>query len=281
MHYASHRIPRATTSFAINLTIIERGKTMTDEATEVHTTRIPDSSGIPANSTPTALIAQPLLEKAIESGNVDVIEKLVAMAERERADQRRQLFNAALGKFQSKRPAVIKRRKVEKSGGTLLYKHANTDDITRAIALTEQANGFSHRFDFEPQEKGGCNATCIITHVAGHEERTTVTIPATSGQNTNAAQNRGIEIQYGMKYALCAAYGISLGDEDTDGNVPIEPITAEQVIELGDAIRFSGSDMSKVLEFGGNAPSLEQFPATHFKEAMKICNVKADRRATE
>lgn len=159
-----------------------------------------------------------LIRLAIE-GNVDVdkLERLVAMHERAMERQARQDFFDALSGFQSEIPTIPKAHPVYSKGGQLLYKFANSDDIAKAIREIERKHNLSHRFEIGALESGGITVSCIVTHAHGHSETTTIPIPETKGMNTNAAQNRGIEVQYGMRYALCGAYGITTATEDTDG----------------------------------------------------------------
>jgi len=225
-----------------------------------------------------------LLRLAVESGaDVDKLEKLMALQERWQAGQARKAYDTAMAEFQANMPSVIKTRVVTNKSGQEMYKHANTDDITSAIRKPEHENGFSHRFDFKPIESGGCITTCIVRHAEGHEERTTVTIPSTTGMNTNAAQNRGIEMQYGAKYALCGAYGITLGDEDTDANVPAAQaatVTAPQAKVIRGLLSVIDDGVNieaKILE-SWNLEAVENIKASDFDRLIKRLNATLDKQ---
>ena len=204
-----------------------------------------------------------LVRMALERGaDVGTLERLVALAERERQHAARSAFYAAMSRFQSQMPRIAKTREVKRTGGGVMYKFANADDITAAIREHEAACGFSHRFEFQPGEKGGCTSTCIVTHLEGHEERTAVTIPPTVGQNTNAAQNTGIEMQYGMRYALLGAFGITTGQDDTDGRgITGVALSADQAAQVRLLCAQTGT-LEAVLARVYGVESIEAIPAT-------------------
>ena len=164
-----------------------------------------------------------LIRMAIDKNlDVDKLERLIALKERADAAAAKSAFFTALTKLQNKLPVIPKKRAVNRTGGGLLYKFADLADVTAAIRSLEQEYGFAHRFEFATSEKGACEVTCCVTHVGGHSERTTVSIAPTKGNNTNPAQDNGIQMTYGQRYALCGAYGVTTG-VDTDAHVEADP----------------------------------------------------------
>lgn len=235
---------------------------------------LPPTQGeqLPAGNTPADL-----LRLAVAGGaDVDKLEKLMALQERWQAGQAKREYVAAMMKFQSLLPTIPKIREVHKASGGLLYKFANLDDIMDSIRPIEKECGFMHRFDFAPREGGGCKCTCIVTHIGGHSESTTVSIPPTKGMNTNPAQDNGIEMTYGQRYAIIGAYGITTADEDRDANTATrDTITAEQAKTLKDMIAASATDTERFLGWLGVA-SLEAIPAARYEDAVRQLNKKLD-----
>ena len=220
-----------------------------------------------------------LLQQAVASGRgVEELKELMALQERWEANKARRAFVEAMAEFQSRLPCIPKTREVHRTGGGLLYRFANADDITRAIRAVEKECGFSHRFEFEPNEGGGCRTKCIITHKDGHSESTTVTIPPTKGMNTNAAQDSGIAMQYGMRYALTAAYGITTANEDTDGApATAEPLIDEHFANLTELFEESGADKAQFLKWA-NVKTLAAFPESKYAEACALLQRKIKER---
>ena len=80
---------------------------------------------------------------------------------------------------------------------------------------------------------------CRVTHVAGHSEETTVSMPFESKAGSSPQQKYGTAQTYGMRYSLIAALGITTADDDTDGNAPAdepEPVTDEELAALTDLL---------------------------------------------
>jgi len=223
-----------------------------------------------------------LLRLAVKTGaDVDRLAKLMDLQDRWQAQQAKREFIEAMSQFQNDLPVIAKIREVRKSttsGAGLLYKFANLDDIVKAIRPFEQKHGFIHRFDFQPREGGGCKCTCVITHRGGHSESTTVSIPTTTGINTNAAQNNGIEMAYGQRYSLIGGYGITTANEDRDGKAGggEEYVTQAQAKTIKDMIKSSGADEPKFLEWL-KASSVDTIPVAMYDEAVKMLNKKLDQ----
>jgi len=216
----------------------------------VEVTKAPEETAVAAPLPTTG--AANMLELAISKGlNVDAIERLVAMCDRERAEQARQAFFVAMADFQAEVPTLEKAKEVRNKAGMLLYKHIPLEEIVPVIQPIAHKHGFSHKFDTNPVE-GGVEAVCIVTHVYGHSESTTVFMPYTEGLNTNAAQNRGIIITYAEKGAYRAAYGLQAA-KDTDANLPDQPakIGKEQVDEMAALIVEAEVERADVLKHVG------------------------------
>lgn len=159
-----------------------------------------------------------LIRDGIQSGiPAESMERLMAMRDKELARQAESEFTRAMSEFQSRCPVIEKRKKVERKGGGKLYSYAPLEDIVSQVKEPEHECGFSHSFNTAPSASGGVEVTCIIKHVGGHSERTTVYMPHTEGMNTNAAQDAGISITYGKRLSFVSALGIMTGNEDTDG----------------------------------------------------------------
>lgn len=149
----------------------------------------------------------------------ETLGKLMDLQERWEANIARKEFFTAMAGFQSDCPIIPKNGEVYDRNGKFLYAFAKLEDIIKTIRDIEHRHGFRHRWDQEDLDDGAVRVVCEITHVGGHSEVSTVTIPKTKGMNTNAAQDRGIIIKYGKRYSLLNAYGLE-PDEDTDANTP-------------------------------------------------------------
>lgn len=165
----------------------------------------------------TAEQSQPmrLMELAItNNASVENLERLMALQERWEAGEAKKAFYAALSKFQMNCPRIEKRKQGHN------YKYAPLGDIVAQIKSTLNECGLSFRF--EQSHADGIEVTCVLTHNAGHSERTTMSVqPDTSGSK-NSIQAIGSAVTYGQRYTLIGALGITTADEDIDGRLPQE-----------------------------------------------------------
>lgn len=176
-------------------------------------------------NTETALtINQPtsLISQAIEKGaDIATIEKLMALQERFEAKQARIAFFEALAAFQEECPDLRKTKPVfYKKDEPAAYYYAPLSDIDRQIKPLLKKHGLSKRFEMVHDQDKIKGVTCIITHVLGHSESSTIpTIVDLSG-GKNPIQGIGSGVQYGQRYALIAALGLTTADQDIDGRMP-------------------------------------------------------------
>jgi hypothetical protein len=207
-----------------------------------------------------------LVRLAIDKNlDVDKLERIIALHNEAKAHAAKAAFFEAFKRLQSELPEIVKRRNVSQRGGGLLYKFANLTDIVRVLRPLEQAHGFAHRFEFS-EEGGRLCVTCIVTHKGGHEERTSMVIPATKGQNTSAAQDAGGEATYGMRYTLLGALGITTGMEDNDARAePEQAVSIDQLDRLQYLCGKTRTDEGKVCAYAG-VKTLAELPASRFKE---------------
>jgi hypothetical protein len=163
-----------------------------------------------------------LLEMAINKDlDVDKLTKLMELQKAWQADQARKLFFEAISKFQSTVPEIRKSKKVgfeTKTGGRTDYYYAPLADITRQIKDTCKECGLSYRWEIQ-DTKEEIKITCLVTHLEGHTESTTMTVNPDASGSKNAIQARGSAIEYGKRYTLIGALGLSTADTDNDGEM--------------------------------------------------------------
>jgi hypothetical protein len=176
-----------------------------------------------------------LLDRAVETGaDVDKLEKLMSLQERWQVQESRRQFAAAMAAFQSECPPIPKSKEVKNRDGTPRYKYAPLDTIIKTLREPLRTHGFSWRFDTAHLEET-LQVTCTLSHMGGHSESATVTIPSVTGHGTNAAQDEGSGMTYGKRYAFANVTGITI-DEDDDG-ASAGPENSLQLIRHNEAVR--------------------------------------------
>lgn len=177
-----------------------------------------------------------LIETAIRSNvSVEQLEKLMAMQERWEAKKSRKEFFAALAKFQSKCPVIEKKGKAafdstKAGGGKVKYNYATLDAIIDQIKEPLKENGLTYRWEFA-EDAATIVVTCVITHKAGHEEKTTFSAAHDITGAKNAIQSKGSTLTYLQRYTLIGALGIATGEEDIDGAQASDSTTIHPAIQ--------------------------------------------------
>ena len=175
----------------------------------------PELPAVVIAGTPAAFIAD-----AIHEGlPIETMERLFALYERQREEEARMAFFTAMTRFQSIVPPIVKDRSVDyqaTTGGSVGYKYASLSHVVGVIKEPLADCGLSFRFEQRDTEDGSIEVACIVTHVAGHSERTSMSGPADTSGKKNAIQSRGSSNSYLKRYTLGGALGLVI-DEDDDG----------------------------------------------------------------
>lgn len=162
-----------------------------------------------------------LLQLAVQQNlDIDKLEKLMQLQERWQAQQARKEFLNAISQFQASCPTLEKTKKVEftnKAGYKTKYSYASLGDIVESIKKPLSDQGLSFRWEIQDSDNK-LTVTCLISHLLGHSERTTMSAAKDESGGKNEIQQRGSSITYLQRYTLIAALGISTADEDIDGH---------------------------------------------------------------
>ncbi len=172
-----------------------------------------------------------LLTLAVEKNlDVEKLEKLMALQQQWEDKQAKKAYYSSLSKFQFECPPILK----SKAGYDKRYYYAPLDQIIKVIKAPLFNNELTYRWEQENKYKK-IIVTCIITHVSGHSEKTTLEDqPDTSGSK-NAIQAMGSTVQYLRRYTLESVLGIATSAIDVDGQQPTKKTTKlnkEQSAEL-------------------------------------------------
>lgn len=164
--------------------------------------------------TPSVSMLERILTKAIEAGNMDVVERLVALKEREDAKHAEAEFNADFAKASLEMPKVTKRGVID-LGNNRQIGFARYEDLDRAIRPIEAKYGFTRMFTTSPSPTG-IEMTMILAHRAGHRVTSTRFMPPDKGQLRNALQEIGSASAYAKRYLTLDGWNIVTIGQDND-----------------------------------------------------------------
>ncbi|OCG59015.1 ERF family protein [Gilliamella sp. Fer4-1] len=161
-----------------------------------------------------------LIDKAITKGtDIASLEKLMDLQERWEKSQAQKEFNRALAKFQQECPTLTKNKAAHNC------KYAPLGDIIAQIKDVLFDNGLSIRF--EQDHSNGITVSCIVSHLDGHSESTTMSASPDKSGNKNDVQAIGSTVTYLQRYTLIGALGITTADEDMDGRINSNKVDPE------------------------------------------------------
>ncbi|MBY0515119.1 MAG: ERF family protein [Gemmataceae bacterium] len=215
-----------------------------------------------------------LMQQAIAAGiTPDQLGKMLDLQERHERNQAAKAFGEALARFQSLCPVIKKRRKA--GTGKFTYTYAGYDDIHFEIRALLAAGGLTVAFDSEPTN-GGLAVTCRVQH-GTHVQPTRVVIPLPQMSVSNT-QQFGAAMQYGKRYALCAALNIVVSDEDDDAATLVEKITDEEADDLRGLLAEGGRDVARLLQWA-KCDRIEDLSRAKYAEAVDMLTRKPGRTA--
>jgi hypothetical protein len=151
---------------------------------------------------------------AARGASVEQMAQLFELKLRVEADEARKAFNAAMASFKKTPPRITKNKDV--AYGTTKYSHATLDHAADAIIPALSLVGISHKWATE-QKDSKIIVHCILTHVLGHSEQTTLEAGADTSGSKNAIQAIGSAVTYLQRYTLLAACGLAAEGTDNDG----------------------------------------------------------------
>lgn len=254
-----------------------------------------------------------MIERAARDPAIDIdkMERMMQMREREMARRAREEFASAFAELIPNLPSI------DRNGAVTVYSkadreyatknfgelpagarpiqqtaYATLDDILTAINPVLSAHGFSVRFEHETIPTGDSfriKTKAILLHRAGHSEcAETPPLQQDSSGSKNNVQGVGSSMKYGRRYALMAVLPIASHapqDRDDDGKAagtPAAPeaITPEQVETLRHEIMDTDSDLPTFLDFF-KIGRLEDMPAAKLPEAEKMFEEKRRRAAAK
>lgn len=183
-----------------------------------------------------------LIREAIQAGRdpgelMAVYREMVAM-------RARQQFSEALAGFRCDCPAIPRRAinnqfSVTVDGVKRPRTYADLEDIQSTIDPVLAQHGLTYRWGDATVKDGMMTISCILSHVGGHSESSSVLVPTESSAGASMAQKWMSAGTYGRRYSLIAVTGVKTADADDDGNEAGEPeskISLQDALSLADAL---------------------------------------------
>lgn len=202
---------------------------------------VPPQTELALNDKQNALMA--LVQMAVaQNQGVDSLSKILEFQERYEANEARKAYNLSMARFKENPPRIVKDKTVHyevQGKPDTHYMHASLENICEKVIEALSNVGISHRWLMN-QGDNGITVTCILTHVMGHSESTSLRSAPDQSGGKNSIQAIGSAVTYLQRYTLLAAVGIAVFGADNDGRT-VDRMTDSTLQEWLDSIRASSS----------------------------------------
>ena len=235
-----------------------------------------------------ATLCEAIVARGVTPESVSVMEKLIALQERQEERQAERDFARAFAALQAAMPDVQATKAVPGNNGTIKYHFAPYEEIMDKLRPLLQAHGFTVSFSMAYSE-GRITQTCTLQHIGGHKRSNDFAVRIGSGPpGCSEAQGDGAAATYAKRHAFCNALNIVV-DRDSDGRRPEDkaetvgsPLRPEQIQTLRELIDDCqraggpGLDLAGFLKFA-NAASVEGIGSADYPRCFAALQKKLGR----
>ena len=217
-----------------------------------------------------------MIERAARDPAVDMdkLERLLAMKERQETRIADQAFAEAMTKAQSEMRAVA----TDANNPQTRSRYASYMALDRATRPIYTRHGFALSFNTDVGPTPDILIVgCSVMHSGGYTRHYSVPMPsdgkgAKGGDVMTKTHATGAAMTYGQRYLLKMIFNIAVG-EDTDGNDNGGAISQKQGEIISALIVEAGADVARFLKWVG-AESISDIPARKFNAAVAMLETK-------
>ena len=216
-----------------------------------------------------------------ESLDVEVLERIVALKEREEDRQATRALHDAIATFQGEVGPIPKTKRVDfagRSGHRVTYSYAPLDVIAEAIREPLARAGLSYTWDSKT-EPAALHCICTVRHVHGAKVTASFGAPIDTEAKMSGPQRAAAALTYARRQSLVQALGLTSADTDTDAEDGLtgEHISSAQVKELHAWVKNSGADLDRFLDLLGVA-TFSDLDTSRFEEAKDLLRRKMEAK---
>ncbi len=199
-----------------------------------------EATELPAHMKPEATQLSPIqmAYQLIHSGHdLASVKEMIAFGKELEADAAEKAFNEAMAAAQNDMGVVA----TNMANTQTKSRYADYAQLDKALRPIYTKHGFALSFnDGDGAPVDWVRIVCHVTN-SGHTRTYHKDMPADGkGARGNDVMTKthavGAAQSYAMRYLLRMIFNVAVGEGDTDGNIPGEPITEQQVLDLNDLI---------------------------------------------
>jgi hypothetical protein len=208
--------------------------------------------------------------------DIDKLQRLIDLKERNDKLVAEQQFNAAVAAYKLNEPVIVKNGKAEfvnSRNQHVCYSFARLSDITEAVKSALARQGLSFRWDFA-EDSGRVSVTCWLQHAGGHAVSCTASgAPDTSGSK-NPLQSVASTKTYLERMTLLSVLGMSAVEAEQEDDQPQVAADKSRIDEIVSEMNATVTTLQGLTEF------MQQYSELPDKEYAAV-NAAAEKLATE
>lgn len=241
--------------------------------------QIPAPQDVTQDAQPDNVLA--IIERASLNPNIDVekMRALLDMHERILSRNAEQAFNAAMTKAQIAMPPVA----CDKTNLHTKSKYPSLEAVQKSIKAIYLDHGFTCTFaEGNAPPEGKIHVIGTVRHVEGHTElfhryAAADTTGPSGTRNKTEVQGSQSTVSYLSRRLLCSIWGVTVVDDDKDGNEASPTISKKQLADLTALAEETKSDIGKFCQYF-KIDKLENLPVGLYKDAVKAFEKKRGQR---
>jgi len=175
-----------------------------------------------------------VIDKAVDKGiDPATLGQLLDVQERLWNREAEQAYNISMRNVQSKTPRVLKDKRNQQTNSN----YSSLESLVAAIKPVYTDEGFSLEFDTDKSPiENHIRILCKCSHIGGYSRPFKLDLPVDATGikgtiNKTPTHASGSTLSYGRRYLTLMIFNVATGD-DTDGNLPNDPISEEQANDL-------------------------------------------------
>lgn len=227
-----------------------------------------------AEPSPMAMIAEGMRM------NLDVAKMNALMDFKERVEksEAEKLFNAAMARCQAEMPTVVK----DRENSHTRSRYATLEQVQRTIKPTYLRHGFSITIsEADAQRPELIRVKLVLRHAGGHSE----TFYREGANDSKGAKGGAVKtdlqgaqstVSYLARNMLLAVFGVTVSEQDIDGNATDDFIGDGQKAEVARLLKESGADVAAFLDWL-QVDDIATIPTSKYGEAVAKLKLKISK----
>lgn len=198
--------------------------------------------------------------------DIDKLSQFFDLHERWEKNEAKKAFVEAMSAFKANPPKIIKDCHV--TYNNTKYNHASLYNVTSTINEALSNHGLTASWTTE-QNDNRVTVTCVITHVSGHAEKTSLSSAPDASGSKNPIQAIGSAVSYLQRYTLLSLVGIAAEGQDDDGHATDDDtpktVWTQKQMDVADKLKIALNDTEQ--GEGAQIEGVKKFLINHYKHA--------------